>query len=688
MRKWTRANDLRLAPSQLHDEFGELQNRKLGRVPKIDRSDGALRRVHELEESINEIIAVAEGSRLRAFAVNRDRLAHQRLADEVAHHTAIEWMHTGAVRVEDAHDTDVETVLTVVIKEQCFRCTLALVVTRTRTDGIHISSVTLGLRMHIGVAVHLTCRRMEDLRAHALCETKHVDRAEHAGFHRLDWVVLVVARSCRAREIVNLIDLKHDRLGHIMPNELEVLRTQKMRDIRLLAREKIVEANHIMAHRYKAITQMGTKKSGAASHKNSLDHRGRVYRRYGQRLFAANRSFAASIGNLHHASMTPSHRALQDSRIVMGTMTGTSIDGDLDVAAIAITGRGNALRTKFLGGHSHALGALANQLRRAAQQEPMTAMEFTKLAHDFGQAHSHAIDALRTSLGCTPDLIVLHGQTVFHAPPYSWQLLNPWPVACVHQCRVRFDLRAANLASGGEGAPITPLADAYLFGSETDAIGVLNLGGFANATLVAALRECKGAHRAQSVRGFDVCACNHLLDRVARERLGCAFDENGAHAAHGVCEPNALEAVLQVLRPKLHGGNTHRRSLGTGDESMHAIDATKHLSTEDACRTIVEAIAHTIVSVLRDAGLRDDSALLLAGGSARHVALVHAIAGQRTGKTMSTLESHGIPVGMREAAAIAVLGALADDGVSYCVEHVVHAQSRVVESACIAPHVR
>lgn len=394
---------------------------------------------------------------------------------------------------------------------------------------------------------------------------------------------------------------------------------------------------------------------------------------------------AASSQRMHHATMTALAHATTDSRIVVGTMTGTSLDGDIDVAAVRIDGHGHELSACFIEGISHPLGALIQDLRRAAQQEPMTAMEFAQLAHAFGQAHAHAIHALCTGCGITPDLVVLHGQTVFHAPPLSWQLLNPWPVATAMQCRVRFDLRAANLASGGEGAPITPLADLFLFGSSEAPIGVLNLGGFANATLLPRIDPGRAMESSQHVRGFDVCACNHLLDRVARERLGKAFDEDGNAARAGVCDGAALDEILHAMRAHAKESLATRRSLGTGDESARAIDATRQLSSNDACRTIVEAIARTIVSTLRDAGLRDEDTLLLAGGSARHHALVQSIARARTGKTHTTMESHGVPVGMREPVGIAVLGTLAEDGLSYCLEQVVGAKSRMLDGASITP---
>ena len=169
---------------------------------------------------------------------------------------------------------------------------------------------------------------------------------------------------------------------------------------------------------------------------------------------------------------------------MVGTMTGTSIDGDLDAAVVSIHGHGLEMRAPLVLGRSFPLGTVADDLRRIAAQGAMNAREFASIAHAFGECHAHAVESLCDEAGVKPDLAVLHGQTVFHAPPLSWQLIDPWPVAARLGCAVRYDLRGANIASGGQGAPITPLADFILFADEAMPKTILNLGGFANATLL------------------------------------------------------------------------------------------------------------------------------------------------------------------------------------------------------------
>ena len=100
-------------------------------------------------------------------------------------------------------------------------------------------------------------------------------------------------------------------------------------------------------------------------------------------------------------------------RLVVGCMTGTSLDG-LDTVLAEITGRGLRLRAQVISRRSVSLGRLAPRLRAVAEQQPQTAREITALARDFGLLHARTIRRLCGDRH--PDLIVAHGQTVFHAP--------------------------------------------------------------------------------------------------------------------------------------------------------------------------------------------------------------------------------------------------------------------------------
>ncbi len=345
-------------------------------------------------------------------------------------------------------------------------------------------------------------------------------------------------------------------------------------------------------------------------------------------------------------------------RLVAGCMTGTSIDG-IDAALVRVSGTGLAMRASFVRGVSRSLGELAAPLRGLAEQEPMTAGDIARLSRDFALLH---VEVVRELVGADPlSMISAHGQTVFHAPPASWQLLDPTPIALGLRVPVVTHLRGADLAAGGQGAPITPLSDWIMLRSPGESRAVVNLGGFCNVTLLpsdatvangdAATGPLESARR---VSGCDVCACNHVLDTVARRCLAVPFDESGQRALAGTVHDDALDDLRSVLMVQA----SSKRSLGTGDEVTGWIG--RYRTTCDgadlaatACEAIAEMIAAKVAGVDR---------VLLAGGGVMNRALIRAIASCCSAPVQTTTE-HGLDGRYREAAAMAVLGALCQDGV-------------------------
>jgi anhydro-N-acetylmuramic acid kinase len=343
-------------------------------------------------------------------------------------------------------------------------------------------------------------------------------------------------------------------------------------------------------------------------------------------------------------------------RKVVGAMTGTSLDA-VDVALVAIEGHGLNMRAGLLRAHTRPLGALTLPLHRLAAQEAMGPMVIAALARELADLHVAAIRELLDAEHA--DLVAVHGQTVYHAPPLSWQLISPAPLAYALQVPVVSDLRAADLAAGGQGAPITPLADYVLFRAAAETRAVVNFGGFCNFTLLPA--GCaEPAEALEAIRGGDVCACNQLLDGLARRLFGAPFDVDGQRACAGHVRREPRDALVVLLRKQAMAG----RSLGTGDELSGWIERYRDACNgEDLARSAIDALVSVIVETIeRVAGERRVDAYLLAGGGVKNRALYDAFAARCPGRVYSTDRS-GVPPADREAVAIAVLGALCQDRV-------------------------
>jgi len=358
-------------------------------------------------------------------------------------------------------------------------------------------------------------------------------------------------------------------------------------------------------------------------------------------------------------------------RHVIGCMTGTSIDA-LDAALVVIRGEGLAMRCEFVRGVSRPFGDLAGELRLLATQERFAARDIARLALALGEHHAAAVkDVMRGASMPRAELVVLHGQTVFHAPPLSWQMINPWPVVRAAGCPVVFDLRGADLAAGGQGAPITPLSDWLMFRQTSVSTAVVNLGGFCNLTILP-----RGG-RVEDVEGMDVCVCNQLLDAIARERFDAPFDDAGKHALAGSSNAHAEAQLVQHLRESSQA----RRSLGTGDEHLAWLaEWREKLNGEDLARTATEAIGLVIGDRSRAAGCES---VLLAGGGAKNVALENAI-NRSSGVRTATLLERGVPGEFREAMAMAALGALCQDRVPITLPKVTGVSSPAPIAGCWA----
>lgn len=347
-------------------------------------------------------------------------------------------------------------------------------------------------------------------------------------------------------------------------------------------------------------------------------------------------------------------------RYAIGCMTGTSLDG-LDAVLVEAAGSGLDLRVRPVARAEASLGELAGGLRAAADGTPLSAGELARLALELGELHASVAGELHARvagelLGDSEielALCALPGQTIVHAPPVSMQLINPWPVARRLGCPVIHDLRGGDIAAGGQGAPITPIADWVLFRSADEDRAIVNLGGFCNVTVLPAGADPDG------VRGFDVCACNQVLDACARRALRTAYDDDGRAGLAGTPDAAATDALLEILRAQSSGD----RSLGSGDECGAWVDRFAALAANDLMASAARAVGTVIGERVAPAG-----SAILAGGGVRNAALRAAI--EAAAGPCRTTAAFGVSEQDREATCIAVLGLLALDGVTYTREAV------------------
>lgn len=357
---------------------------------------------------------------------------------------------------------------------------------------------------------------------------------------------------------------------------------------------------------------------------------------------------------------TPTHP--HAPRYMIGCMTGTSLDG-LDAALVRLDGVGRGVSAQFVAVHSVSFpAALRATLLAMAGDEPVRTSRILAAARALGELHVAACRPLLERAGAAVDLVVAHGQTVCHSPAtaggssrgVSWQLLDPWPIARDLGVRVCYDLRQADLIAGGEGAPITPIADPILY--PLDDAAAVNLGGICNVTRW----RLSGGGEPPAITGGDIGPCNLVLDGLASRLFpGDAYDAEGGHAIAGTARDEAVSVIAGMV-----DAACDRRSLGREQFGGSFIDEVVHrnhgVEAEDLLAAAVEAIASRIAAHLSADPPRT---AVLAGGGARHPLLARRIAAHAEGIDVRLSSDFGVPLEAREAAAMAVLGALSWDGV-------------------------
>lgn len=241
--------------------------------------------------------------------------------------------------------------------------------------------------------------------------------------------------------------------------------------------------------------------------------------------------------------------------------------------------------------------------------------------------------------------IASHGHTVFHEPQHhtTFQLGDGATLAAVAGLPVISDLRALDVALGGQGAPIVPIGDSLLFGQYDY---LLNIGGIANLTV-----KTPGAMLA-----FDVCAANQVLNTLA-EREGFSMDADGAMAAGG----KTLNDVLDELNKDPYYSQVPPKSLSNENARQLAFPALleSNHSTNDLLHTAVMYIATQVSrATAQFPHGKDSSTMLVTGGGAFNHFLVSQIGKQLANQHIAVTVPDEFTVKFKEAIVMALIGTL------------------------------
>ncbi len=345
-----------------------------------------------------------------------------------------------------------------------------------------------------------------------------------------------------------------------------------------------------------------------------------------------------------------------DERVVVGLMTGTSMDG-LDVAVCSIR-PGDHLAFDLIAFDTI---PMPGNLRHAMTAEELTDIAaVARLNQDLGIYFADALSAVLSPLRYEPHLIGSHGQTVYHENgKTTLQLGEPGVLAARFDCPVVHDFRMNDIAVGGVGAPLVPYVDQRLLGNKDETLLVINIGGIANFTAL------PGAHHpSRPVLGMDCGPGNMLMDGLAARWSNgeVSADIDGRLASNGAID----KQLLATLKAHPYFASSPPRSAGREQFGSDFLDQfLAGVNLQDGNGQIVRNLMATLAA-LTVWGIADTyhrfvgpdlpvDRVIVSGGGSRNPVLMDGLSKSFAPAPVETSDTVGLPVDAKEAIAFAIL---------------------------------
>ena len=344
--------------------------------------------------------------------------------------------------------------------------------------------------------------------------------------------------------------------------------------------------------------------------------------------------------------------------IVVGLMSGTSLDG---VAAAVVRFTDHESRVD-----AELIGFTQRQYTREQHERLARALvggspaEYCRLGFDLGEwLASAAADAIAEAGVARAEIaaVASHGQSIWHEPRHStWQLGESAVIAERLGLPVVSDFRVRDVAAGGQGAPLVPIADAMIFSSSTSWRALQNLGGIGNVTVVPPGGDLTG------VRAFDTGPGAGVIDKVTRMlHPELPYDVDGKLAASGRPVAALVNSLLDdpyfaAAPPKSTGPELF--SPGYAQTLIASCRATNDCTEADIIATAVELTARSIADAYRRFIAEPIEEVVLSGGGAKNPTLVKAISDAVAPLPVRSFDELFFDGEAKEAVAFALLGYL------------------------------
>ena len=349
--------------------------------------------------------------------------------------------------------------------------------------------------------------------------------------------------------------------------------------------------------------------------------------------------------------------------IVAGVMSGTSADG-IDVALVEISGGGR--RLNFLG---HSAFPYPTRVRGAVlaamNSKNARVADLARLNFLLGELYGEAVVAAQKKLKVKAELVGCHGQTIYHQGvvanflgkklAVTWQTGEASRVAALVGVPAVSDFRPADMASGGQGAPLVPFLDYRIYRDQRIGRIGLNIGGIANVTAIPA------AAALDDVMAFDTGPGNMVIDALVGALFSQPYDRDGKLAAEGRVLPDVVEKFLRrrffrLPPPKTAGREEFGREfVQQFREAFRGTRPKKADLVASATALTAASIADAVRRYVLPGG--KFSEVIASGGGTRNPTLLAMLANElrAIGLQLRTSDEFGIPSEAKEAVAFAAL---------------------------------
>ena len=359
----------------------------------------------------------------------------------------------------------------------------------------------------------------------------------------------------------------------------------------------------------------------------------------------------------------------KNKKYVIGLMSGTSVDG-IDAAVVEITGHGLETAVNLIAFETFPFPPdVPQRILALCQPDTSRVDDICEMNFYIGHLFAEAVKYILQKNGLSTsdiDLIGSHGQTIHHLPPFTepqgkikipstLQIGEPAVIAHETGIPTIADFRVADMAAGGQGAPLVSYPDYLLFHDSVKTVGLLNIGGIANLTVLPA----NGSF--DSVSAADTGPGNMCIDAIVSEITDGKerYDKAGQRAAQGTPYQSLIDEWLKHPFFQLTPPKTTGREMFGHTFAMECLTACREqgLTDNDSIATLTELTVQTIACYISQFVVEQNpiDLLYVSGGGVHNRTIMRQLNEVLANTSVEPVDTSGISADAKEAIAFAIL---------------------------------